>query len=203
MSPDLQKPVIGFTCGDINGIGIELIIKSLADTRVADVCVPVIFASNKCVNFYRKVLPDINFSYQAIKEFSKLNPKQVNVYNCWDEEVHITPGQLTDVGGKYALISLQQSVQALKAGKIQALATAPIHKNNIQSSTFNYSGHTPYLKAVFDVPEVAMLMTASNLRVALVTEHLPLKEVAEHITKDSIISKLKVLHASLQKDFGI
>jgi 4-hydroxythreonine-4-phosphate dehydrogenase len=203
MGQELQKPVIGFSCGDVNGIGIELIIKSLTDNRINDLCVPVIFASNKCVNFYRKVLPDINFSYQAIKDFSKINLKQINVYNCWDEEVHITPGQLTEVGGKYALISLQQSVQALKGGRLQALITAPIHKYNIQSSAFNYSGHTPYLKAMFEVPEVVMLMTASNLRVALVTEHLPLKEVAEHITKDNIVSKLKVLHASLQKDFGI
>jgi 4-hydroxythreonine-4-phosphate dehydrogenase len=203
MGQESQKPLIGFSCGDVNGIGIELIIKSLADNRVNDLCVPVIFASNKCVNFYRKVLPDINFSYQAIKDFSKINLKQINVYNCWDEEVHITPGQLTDAGGKYALLSLQQSVQALKTGQIQALVTAPVHKNNIQSPAFNYTGHTPYLKAVFDVPEVVMLMTASNLRVALVTEHLPIKEVGEHITKDNIVSKLKVLHASLQKDFGI
>src|SRR6266498_1180768 len=165
MAQESQKPVVGFTCGDINGIGIELIIKSLTDNRINELCLPVIFASNKCVNFYRKVFPDINFSYQAIKDFSKINLKQINVYNCWDEEVHITPGQLTEVGGKYALISLQQSVHALKAGHIQALVTAPIHKNNIQSAAFNYSGHTPYLKAIFDVPEVVMLMTAPNMLV--------------------------------------
>ena len=203
MGQELQKPVVGFTCGDVNGIGIELIIKSLTDNRINDLCVPVVFASNKCINFYRKVLPDINFSYQALKDFSKINPKQINVYNCWDEEVHITPGQLTEAGGKYALISLQESVQALKTGHIQALVTAPIHKNNIQSATFNYSGHTPYLKAMFNVPEVVMLMTASNMRVALVTEHVPVSEIAQHITKDNIVSKLKVLHAGLQKDFGV
>jgi 4-hydroxythreonine-4-phosphate dehydrogenase len=203
MSQELQKPVIGFTSGDINGIGLELIIKSLTDSRVTDLCTPVIFASNKCVNFYRKVLPDISFSYQAIKEFSKLNPKQINVYNCWDEEVHITPGQLTEAGGKYALISLQSAVQALKAGHIKALITAPIHKSNIQSANFNYSGHTPYLKAMFEVNDVVMLMTAQNMRVALVTEHVPVSEIAQHITKENILSKLKILHASLQKDFGI
>jgi 4-hydroxythreonine-4-phosphate dehydrogenase len=203
MALELQKPIVGFTCGDINGIGIELIIKSLADNRITDLCVPVIFASNKCINFYRKVLPDINFSYQAVKDFSKINLKQINVYNCWDEEVHITPGQLTEAGGKYALISLQQSVQILKAGHIQALVTAPIHKNNIQSATFNYTGHTPYLKAMFDATEVVMLMTASNMRVAIVTEHVPVNEIARHITKENIQAKLKALHASLQKDFGI
>ena len=97
--------------------------------------------------------------------------RSVNVYNCWDEEVHITPGQLNEVGGKYALISLQSGVQALKAGHIKALITAPIHKKNIQSANFNYTGHTPYLKAMFEVDDVVMLMTAQNLRVALVTEH--------------------------------
>jgi len=200
---ELQKPVIGFSCGDINGIGLELIIKSLTDNRVTDLCVPVIFASNKCVNFYRKVLPEVNFSYQAIKEFSKLNPKQVNVYNCWDEEVHITPGQLNEVGGKYALMSLQSGVQALKAGHIKALITAPIHKKNIQSANFNYTGHTPYLKAMFEVDDVAMLMTAQNLRVALVTEHVPVSEIVQYITKENILGKLKILHPTLQKDFGI
>jgi 4-hydroxythreonine-4-phosphate dehydrogenase len=203
MSQDMKKPVIGFSCGDINGIGIELIIKSLSDNRVAELCVPVIFASNKCINFYRKVLPDINFSYQAIKDFSRINPKQINVYNCWDEEVIITPGQLNNTGGKYALISLQQAVQALKAQQIQALVTAPIHKKNIQSDAFNYSGHTPYLKATFEVNDVVMLMTAQNMRVALVTEHVPVSEIAQHVTKENILSKLRILHASLQKDFGI
>jgi len=203
MSHELQKPVVGFTCGDLNGIGIELIIKSLADGRITEFCVPVIFASNKSINFYRKVVPDINFSYQAVKDFSRLNPKQINVFNCWEEEVQITPGQLNETGGKYALLSLQQGVQSLKDGNIQALVTAPIHKKNIQSETFNYSGHTPYLKAVFEVNDAAMLMVAENMRVALLTEHIPVSEIAQYITRENILSKLKILHASLQKDFGV
>ncbi|MEP6845644.1 MAG: 4-hydroxythreonine-4-phosphate dehydrogenase PdxA [Panacibacter sp.] len=203
MSHELQKPVVGVTCGDLNGIGIELIIKSLADSRITEVCVPVIFGSNKSINFYRKVLPEINFAYQAVKDFSRLNPKQVNVFNCWEEEVQITPGQLNETGGRYALLSLQQGVQSLKDGHITALVTAPIHKKNIQSEAFNYSGHTPYLKAVFEVTDVVMLMVAANIRVALVTEHVPVSEIAPHITRANILSKLKILHASLQKDFGI
>jgi 4-hydroxythreonine-4-phosphate dehydrogenase len=203
MNVEMHKPVVGFSCGDINGIGIELIIKSLSDSRITDVCIPVVFASNKSINFYRKVLPDINFAYQSIKDFSRLNPKQVNVYNCWEEEVQITPGQLTELGGKYALSSLEQATKALKAGHIQALVTAPIHKKNIQSEAFNYSGHTPYLKAFFEVNDVVMLMVASNMRVALVTEHVPVSAIAQNITKANVMGKLKILHASLQKDFGI
>ncbi len=203
MIPELQKPVVGFTCGDLNGIGIEIIIKSLTDNRMTEVCVPVVFANNKSINFYRKALPDLNFSYQAIKDFSRLNPKQVNVLNCWEEDVLITPGQLNETGGKYALISLQQAVQALKENFIHALVTAPIHKKNIQSPIFNYSGHTPYLKAIFEVQDVVMLLTASNMRVALVTEHLPVSDIALHITTAGILSKLKILCTSLPKDFGI
>jgi len=203
MSNELQKPVIGFSCGDLNGIGLELIIKTLSDSRLLDVCVPVVFASNKSINFYRKALPEINISYQAIKDVSRINNKQINLFNCWEEEVQINPGQLNEIGGKYALISLQQATQALKAGHIDGLVTAPIHKKNIQSEAFNYSGHTPYLKEIFEAKDVVMLMTAENIRVALVTEHVPVSEIAQHITRENILSKLKILHSSLQKDFGI
>jgi 4-hydroxythreonine-4-phosphate dehydrogenase len=203
MSNELQKPVIGFTCGDINGIGIELIIKSLSDSRLLDICVPVVFASNKSINFYKKGMPDINFAYSAVRDFARLNPKQVNLINCWEEEVAIMPGILNATGGKYALLSLQQAAQALKDRHIQGLVTAPIHKKNIQSATFNFSGHTPYLKFLFGVNDVVMILAASNMCVALVTEHLPISDVAKNITREAILSKLKILNFSLQKDFGI
>ncbi|MES2004616.1 MAG: 4-hydroxythreonine-4-phosphate dehydrogenase PdxA [Bacteroidota bacterium] len=203
MNNEHQKPVIGFTCGDLNGIGIELIIKSLSDSRILDFCTPVVFASNKSINFYRKGLADFNINYANTRELNRLNTKQVNVVNCWEEEVAITPGQLTDIGGKYALISLQQATQALKDGHLHGLVTAPIHKKNIQSEEFNYSGHTPYFKAFFGVQDVVMLMTAENMRVGLVTEHVPVSEIAQHITRENILGKLKIIHNSLQKDFGI
>ncbi len=203
MSNDLQKPIIGFTCGDLNGIGIELIIKSLSNHEILEICVPVIFASNKCINFYRKSLADINFLYNSTKDFSKLSHKQINIYNCWEEEVVINPGILNEIGGKYALLSLQHAVKALKAGHIQGLVTAPIHKKNIQSEQFKYSGHTPYLKAEFNIPDVLMLMVAENMRIGLLTEHVPVSEITKHVIKENIISKLNILHKSLQKDFGI
>lgn len=203
MSNELQKPVIGFTCGDLNGIGIELLIKTLSDNRLLDICVPVVFGSNKSINFYRKSLPDINFVYQAVKDLTRLNPKQVNIFNCWEEEVAITPGTLNEIGGKYALLSLEQGVAALKAGLIHGLVTAPIHKKNIQSEAFKHSGHTPYLKEQFNVPDVLMLMVAENLRVAVVTEHVPLSGVKQYITKENILRKLQILNNSLQRDFGV
>lgn len=203
MSNEQQKPVIGFTSGDLNGIGLELIIKTLSDNRLLDICTPVVFASSKSINFYKKGLPEYNLNYSNTKELNRLNPKQVNVVNCWEEEVNITPGQLTETGGKYALISLQQATQALKDGHIQGLVTAPIHKKNIQSAEFNYSGHTPYFKAFFNVPDVVMFMVAENMRVGLVTEHVPVTDVSKHITKEAILTKLRIMFSSLQKDFGI
>ena len=200
---ELNKPVIGFTTGDLNGIGLELIIKVMADHKILDHCTPVIFASNKALNFYRKSVPEINFNYQSIKEFSRVNAKQVNVFNCWEEEVAITPGQLNEIGGKYAIQSLNAALAGLKEGKLQGLVTAPIHKKNIQSEDFNFTGHTPWLKHHFGNNDVLMLMTAENMRVALVTEHVPVVELGKHITKQAIVSKLQLLSNSLQKDFGI
>jgi 4-hydroxythreonine-4-phosphate dehydrogenase len=199
----MNKPVIGITCGDINGIGTELIIKTFSDHRILEHCTPVIFSSNKLINFYKKSIPDAHFNYQSIKDFSRINPKQINIYQCWEDEIPVNPGQLTDAGGQYAVISLVAAAEALKSGHIHGLVTAPFHKKNVQSSSFQYTGHTPYLKNVAQAKDVLMLLYADNIRVALVTEHLPVSGVAENITKAAIISKLNLLHASLRRDFGI
>jgi 4-hydroxythreonine-4-phosphate dehydrogenase len=198
-----SKPNIGISCGDLNGIGIELIIKTFSDPRLLEQCTPVIFASNKSINFYRKSVPEINFNYQSARELNRLNNKQVNVFNCWEEEVTITPGQLNETGGSYAIKSLVAAVEALKQNHIQGLITAPVHKKNIQSAEFNFTGHTPFLKKTFDVTDVLMLLCSENFRVALVTEHVPIKEVAQNITREIILSKLNILNQSLIKDFGI
>lgn len=198
-----KKPIIGFSCGDINGIGIELIIKVLSDSRIVDICTPVIFANNKAINFYKKSLPDYNFNFAVVKDSTKINPKQINVFNCWEEDVDITPGTMNDSGGKYAVMSLKIATEALKAGKIDGLVTAPIHKKNIQSADFNYTGHTPFLKKTFGVNDVVMLMVAENMKIGLLTEHLPVKEVSQVITKESILSKLNLMNQSLKKDFCI
>lgn len=198
-----NKPVIGITVGDINSIGAELIIKTFADNRMLEFCTPVIFASNKTINFYRKLMNENNFNYQSLKEFSRLNHKQVNVFNCWEEEVQITPGILNEVGGKYAARSLSVAIECLKNGEIDGLVTAPIHKKNIQSEQFNYTGHTPYLRDAFEAKDVLMFMTADNMRVGLLTEHVPLRDVAKYVKRDNIVAKLAMMKDSLIKDFGI
>ncbi len=199
----LLKPVIGISCGDINGIGTEVIIKTFADHRILEHCTPVIFASNKLINFYRKAVPDVHFNYQSVKDFSKINPKQINLIHCWEEEVPINPGQLTEAGGRYAVKSLLMAADALKGGHIQGLVTAPIHKKNVQSDVFSYTGHTPFLKDVEGAKDVLMMLYDMKLKVALVTEHLPVKDVAKNITKEVILSKLNLLYNSLRRDFGI
>jgi 4-hydroxythreonine-4-phosphate dehydrogenase len=203
MSLQLQRPVIGISVGDLNGIGTELIIKTFSDHRLLELCTPLIFGSNKLINFYRKSVPELPFNYQNTKDYSRIAHKQINIYNCWEEEIAIVPGQLTDIGGSYAVKSLVTAVEALRDKKIQGLVTAPIHKKNTQSATFNFTGHTPYLKDAFRVNDVLMLMVSDNFRVGLVTEHVPVKDIAQYITREAILSKLNILRDSLIRDFGI
>ena len=198
-----NKPVIGLSCGDINGIGLEIIIKTIADSRLLEICTPVLFANNKVLNFYRKALPDINFNFSTLKDAGRINHKQVNLFSCWEEDVAVTPGVLNEIGGKYAVMSLVAAAQALKEGKIDGLVTAPIHKKNTQSEAFYFTGHTPYLKNLYGAADVVMFMVADNMKVGLLTEHVSIKEITPFITRENIISKLNLINASLKKDFGI
>jgi 4-hydroxythreonine-4-phosphate dehydrogenase len=199
----MEKPVIGITTGDLNGIGLETIIKIFSDNRMLDFCTPVIFASNKAINYYRRIAVEHPLNFASIKSFEGLNPKQVNVFNCWEEEVAITPGELTEVGGKYAVRSLLVAAQCLKDGQIDGIVTAPIHKKNTQTPDFNYTGHTPFFKEKFEAKDVVMLLYNENFRVGLITEHVPVSEIAGHITKELIIQKTTILKDALVKDFGI
>lgn len=199
----MHKPIIGITCGDVNGIGTELILKTFSDHRILDHCTPVLFTSGKLINFYKKISPDAHFNNQTFKEFNKINSKQVNIFTCWEEDIAINPGLLNETGGMYAVKSLLAAADALNKGQIHGLVTAPIHKKNVRGPAFNFTGHTPFLQSVAGTKDVLMLLYAENIKVALVTEHIPVSEVASKITKQAIISKLILLHASLRRDFGI
>jgi 4-hydroxythreonine-4-phosphate dehydrogenase len=198
-----NRPAIGISVGDLNGIGIEIIIKTFSDNRILELCTPVIFASNKVINFYKKSIPEINFNYASIKEISKINSKQVNIFTVWEEDVDIQPGQMSGTGGKYGVQSLQAAVKALKEKTIDALVTAPLHKYTMQSNAFSFTGHTPFLKDAFKADDVLMLMIADNMRVGLLTEHLAIMDVAKNINKEQIIKKINLLKDSLIKDFGV
>jgi 4-hydroxythreonine-4-phosphate dehydrogenase len=198
-----KLPIIGFTIGDINSIAPEVVIKTLSDLRICEYCTPVIYSSPKVIGFWKKIIGNNDFFVNIIKTTEHVNTKKINLIPCWDEEVEITPGTMNEIGGKYAVISLKTATEALKSGKIDGLVTAPIHKKNIQTSDFNYTGHTPFLKKSFGVNDVVMLMVAENMKIGLLTEHLPVKDVAQVITKESIISKLNLMNQSLKRDFCI
>lgn len=198
-----KRPVVGISVGDLNGIGIELIIKTFTDNRIMDFCTPVVFASTKALNFYRKLSPEININYTSIRDISKAIPKQLNVYTTWEEEVDIRPGEMNETGGKYGVLSLRAAVAALKDKSLDALITAPLHKYTMQSSEFSFTGHTPYLKEEFKAEDVLMLMIAENMRVGLLTEHVSIGDVAKNISKEKISKKINLLKNSLKKDFGI
>ena len=198
-----KRPVVGISVGDLNGIGIELIIKTFTDNRIMDFCTPVVFASTKALNFYRKLSPEININYTSIRDISKAIPKQLNVYTTWEEEVDIRPGEMNETGGKYGVLSLRAAVAALKDKTLDALITAPLHKYTMQSSEFSFTGHTPYLKEEFKAEDVLMLMIAENMRVGLLTEHVSIGDVAKNISKEKISKKINLLKNSLKKDFGI
>ncbi len=203
MHVNTDKPVIGITTGDLNGVGPELIIKTFSDTRLVELCTPVIFASNKLINFYRKMSPEHTFNFVSTKDMSQLNLKQVNIFNCWEDEVPLQPGVLTEAGGKYAIRSLMVATQCLKDGQLDALVTAPIHKSNTNVPDFPFTGHTPFLKDKFGAKDVLMLLYNDRLRVALATEHIPISKVAQTITKELLVSKINLLKETLIKDFGL
>jgi 4-hydroxythreonine-4-phosphate dehydrogenase len=198
-----NKIIVGISQGDINGIGLEVVLKTLMEPGIADVCTPILFSSQKTVSYYRKVLGLEEFSFNPIREFSQVNSKKVNVFVCYEEEVNIEMGKSTPTGGKYAYLSLEKATQALLDGNIHALVTAPINKSNIQSDDFKFIGHTEYLGEKLGGDPLMVLCSENGLRVALVSAHVPLNEVASKITVESVSKKIKQLHESLVKDFGI
>ncbi len=203
MQTNPEKPIIGITTGDLNGIGIEVIIKTFSDNRMLELCTPVIFASNKVINFYRRISPDHTFNFTSTKDLTKLNPKQINIFNCWEDEVSLQPGVLTESGGKYAVRSLMVAAQCLKDGQLDGIVTAPIHKSNTNIPDFPFTGHTPFFKDKFGAKDVLMLLFSNSFRVGLVTEHIPVSKISAAITKEVLLSKLAIMKECLVRDFGI
>lgn len=198
-----EKIIMGISQGDINGIGLEVIIKSFIDPQMLDICTPVLFGSNKTAAVHRKALNVEEFNFHQIRNLSEINHKRVNIINVYEEEVPVELGKQTADGGKYALKSLESACAALAEGKIHVLVTAPIDKENIQSPEFNFPGHTEYLEKKFSNGNSLMFLLSDTLRVAVVTGHIPVAEVAKSLSVDKIVSKISTLHKSLVHDFSI
>jgi 4-hydroxythreonine-4-phosphate dehydrogenase len=198
-----DKPIIGITIGDINGIGPEVIIKSLSDTRILDHITPVIFGSSKVLSFYRKLLKMEDFHYNQIKTIEEISPRKINVLNCWNEMVEIKVGQITTEAGNCAYLALRSAVNLLKEDKIDAVVTAPINKKNIQRPDFNFIGHTEFITEELGSKDNLMLMVSDDLRIGVVTAHIAVNEVSKSLTKEAVEKKLNVFLKTLKKDFGI
>ncbi|WP_340067254.1 4-hydroxythreonine-4-phosphate dehydrogenase PdxA [Ascidiimonas aurantiaca] len=192
---------VGVSVGDLNGIGCEVILKTFEDTRMLDFCTPVIFASTKTISFQRKHLK-IAVNYTGIDDASNSIEGKINVVNTWKETPAVDFGMQTKDGGKYALLSLQAAVEALKNGEIDVLVTAPINKHNIQSDNFTFPGHTDYLSKELG-GEALMFMVTDTLKVGLLTDHVAVKDVSTHITEERITDKAKKMYDSLVKDFRV
>jgi len=197
-----RKSKIGISIGDINGIGSEVVIKALHDQRITNLFTPVIYASSKVISFYRNLL-DLEFHFFQATNVDQTNAKKTNVINVWKEEINIQPREANSDGGKYAILSLKAAVEDLKAGKIDALVTAPINKDLMKGEGFDFPGHTEYLTKEAEAKESLMLLVHDGLRVGVVTGHIPVSEVASNLTKEKIDQKLTILMESLKKDFGI
>jgi 4-hydroxythreonine-4-phosphate dehydrogenase len=194
---------IGITQGDINGISYEVILKTLMDNRVYDNCTPILYGSPKVVAYHRKALNLANFTFNQIRNADEAVYKRPNLINVLDDNVRVELGKSTPQAGEAALLSLKAAIKDLKENKIDVLVTAPINKNNIQSEEFKFAGHTSYLKEQFGAKEALMILVSPVLKVALVTEHVPVSKIASLITVDSILSKLRTLNHSLLEDFSI
>lgn len=198
-----NKLKIGISIGDFNGIGPEVILKTLADPRILNYCIPVIYGSGHLVNTLRKSLGLENFTFQQQRNADNLDAKKINVVNCWEGDYELLPGTPTKESGQAALQSLRAAAKDLKEGRINGLVTAPIDKDNIQAEDFNFPGHTEFLTSYFEAPESLMFLVSDVLRVATVTGHVPLKDVVHKLTPELIILKATLLLESLKKDFGI
>ena len=199
-----RKLVVGITQGDGNGIGYEVIIKALADERMLDLCTPVIYGSSKIFGFYKKQIHNIDqINTNVINSAKDVHQKRVNIVNCLPENVFVEPGQATAESAKAAMISLERAVEDIKEGHIDVLVTAPINKRAMAGEGFGYTGHTEYLEKQFGVDEVAMIMVCDRLKVGVVTGHIALKDVVTSINKEKILSKLRLMKVSLERDFGI
>ena len=203
MSKEQRKTVIGITIGDINGIGPEVIIKSLQNSQIINHITPVIYGSTKTLSYYKKALGIEDFNYAQVKKQRDFHPKKVNVVNCWGETIEINAGSSTKEAGIAAFQAIQEATKDLKNGTIDAVVTAPINKQNTQSEEFKFAGHTEYFTEALDAKESLMLLCSENLRVAVVTGHIPINEVSSAITKERVENKLNILFQSLKKDFGI
>jgi len=198
-----HKIKIGISHGDINGIGYEVIMKTLMDPRLLEMCTPIVYGSPKVAAYHRKALNINNFNFNNIQNASEADPRRANIINCIDDNIRVELGKSSELAGEASYMALERSVNDLKAGEIDALITAPINKDNIQSDKFNFPGHTEFLAQQFGTNNYLMLMVSELMKIGVVTTHVPLSRVPQLITKEAILNKLRIMDRSLEQDFSV
>jgi 4-hydroxythreonine-4-phosphate dehydrogenase len=198
-----EKIKVGITIGDAAGIGPEIIMKTFSDDRLFKQFTPIVYGNPRVFSYYKKALELEKFQYSSVKNYYNLNTNSLNIFPVWNEEFSIVAGEPNAETGKYALKSIQAACEALKNKEIDVLVTAPINKNVIHSNEFPFAGHTGYLQDFFGAKDNLMFLVAEEIKIGLVTNHLPIQEVAKNITKDKIIRKINLMSQSLREDFGI
>ena len=198
-----NKIKIGITHGDANGIGYEVIVKSLCDPRICELCTPVVYGSAKAAGFYKKQIEGAeNLSFNIVGSAAEANPKRVNLVNCCSDELRVEPGEMTPAAGAASVAALKAAATDLKAGTIDAVVTGPICKENVQGEAFRFTGHTEFFASEFS-GEPLMMMCSDLLKVGLVTVHIPVSAVSASISKEGILSKLRALRHALIQDFSV
>lgn len=204
MSAPHKRIKVGITIGDINGIGVEVILKTFNEPKMFDFCIPILYGNMNVVAYHKKNLPGIDkLNIQAVKDLSAINPRCLNVINCWQEEVIINMGQPSQKAGDCALLALDAAINDVLAKKIDVLVTAPLNKTTVKPRGKEFSGHTGYLTQRCGMNDSLMMLVSERLRIGLVTEHIPLREVAEQANPKKILTKLEIMNEALKKDFGI
>src|SRR5688572_3486196 len=198
-----SKPRIGITVGDFNGIGPEVILKTLFDNRILNFCTPVIYGNLALLNKVKKQLQLENFHLHQIADANSADPKKINLVNCWEDDFDYTPGKPSPASGNGAMESIQKAAQDLKNQQIDEVVTAPIDKENIQSDRFQFPGHTEFFTHFFEAADSLMFLVGGDLRVATVTGHMPVKEVPHKLSSELLLRKLTILLNSLKTDFHI
>lgn len=198
----MDKLKIGISIGDINGIGLEVILKTLSNKNITNICTPVVYGSSKIVSYHKNIV-GIDFQFQPTRSGDRISLNKINIVNCWNDNVNITLGKATEAGGRYAYMSLEAATKDLRENHIHALVTAPINKEAMKMADFPFPGHTEYLTQMSSSEESLMLMVNEKLRIGLVTNHVPLRDVASLVTKSRVLQKIQIMNETLKMDFGI
>jgi len=200
---DNSKVRVGITHGDFNGISYEIIIKTFQDNRILEMITPVIYGSSKVASYYRKTLDIMDVNFNLIKRAEYANPKRANIINCYEREIKIEMGKQSEKAGELAYYALERAIEDLEKDKIDVLVTAPINKKSIQSEKFNFTGHTDYLASKYNASDHLMFMVSNKIRIGILTGHVPISKVTEHISEEIVLDKIRAMNKSLKMDFGI